>query len=99
MLTIIEMIWIAHGPFANQASFGETMSLSDGSRGNIPAHAVTASSSLIIITLVACRYLGGWIAALFFFFGAPSALLVGYLCDRMNRRNLLFIVVLLGGYG
>ena len=43
-----------------------------------------------------CSYLGGYIAALFFAVGAPSAMLVGYLCDRMNRRNLLFIVVVLG---
>ena len=43
-----------------------------------------------------CRYLGGYISALFFAVGAPSALLVGYLCDHMDRRNLLFIVVILG---
>ncbi len=41
-------------------------------------------------------YLGGYISALFFAVGAPSALLVGYLCDHMDRRNLLFIVVILG---
>ena len=44
----------------------------------------------------ACRYLGGYIAFPFFFVGALSAVLVGYLCDRMSRRNLLFVVVLLG---
>ena len=35
-------------------------------------------------------------AAAFFAVGAPAALLIGYLCDKFNRRNLLFIVVLLG---
>lgn len=35
-------------------------------------------------------------AAAFFAVGAPAALLIGYLCDKMNRRNLLFAVVLLG---
>ena len=35
-------------------------------------------------------------AAAFFAVGAPAALLIGYLCDKYNRRNLLFIVVLLG---
>ena len=43
-----------------------------------------------------CRYLGGYIAAAFFAVGAPAALCIGYLCDKMNRRNLLFAVVLLG---
>ena len=42
------------------------------------------------------KYLGGYVAALFFFVGAPSALIVGYLSDTSNRRNLLFYVVLLG---
>ena len=42
------------------------------------------------------RYLGGYIAAAFFAVGAPAALFIGYLCDKMNRRNLLFIVVILG---
>ena len=44
----------------------------------------------------ACRYLGGYIAAAFFAVGAPAALCIGYLSDKMNRRNLLFAVVLLG---
>lgn len=43
-----------------------------------------------------CRYLGGYIAAAFFAVGAPAALCIGYLCDKMNRRNLLFYVVILG---
>ena len=42
------------------------------------------------------RYLGGYIAAAFFAVGAPAALCIGYLCDKMNRRNLLFAVVILG---
>lgn len=42
------------------------------------------------------RYLGGYVAAAFFAVGAPAALLIGYLCDKYNRRNLLFIVVILG---
>ncbi|CAL5223333.1 g5832 [Coccomyxa viridis] len=42
------------------------------------------------------KYLGGYIAAAFFAVGAPAALCIGYLCDKMNRRNLLFAVVLLG---
>ncbi|CAK0784876.1 hypothetical protein CVIRNUC_008081 [Coccomyxa viridis] len=42
------------------------------------------------------KYLGGYIAAAFFAIGAPAALFIGYLCDKMNRRNLLFAVVLLG---
>jgi hypothetical protein len=28
--------------------------------------------------------------------GAPSALVIGFLSDRVNRRNLLFAIVLLG---
>ena len=52
-----------------------------------------------LYSLAACaaRYLGGVIQGLFFAVGAPSALIVGYLCDKLNRRNLLFIVVILGG--
>jgi MFS family permease len=42
------------------------------------------------------KYLGGYIAAGFYIIGAPSALLFGYLCDRMNRRNLLVACILLG---
>ena len=42
--------------------------------------------------------LGGWIAAAFFLVGAPSALLMGALTQSHNRRNLLFIIVLLGGF-
>ena len=45
-----------------------------------------------------CRYLGGYIAAAFFAVGAPAALCIGYLCDKMNRRNLLFAVVILGSW-
>ncbi|KAK9838287.1 hypothetical protein WJX81_002411 [Elliptochloris bilobata] len=41
-------------------------------------------------------YLGGYIAAAFFAMGAPSALVIGYLSDRVNRRHLLFSIVLLG---
>ena len=40
--------------------------------------------------------LGGWVAAAFFLVGAPSALAVGALSNSCNRRNLLFIVVVLG---
>ena len=36
------------------------------------------------------------IAASFFAVGAPAALLVGYLCDKVNRRDMLFVVVILG---
>eukprot|EP00887_Chlorella_sp_A99_P001012 scaffold5.g1012.t1 len=42
------------------------------------------------------KYLGGWIAAGFYLVGAPAALLFGYLADRCNRRNMLFLAVLLG---
>jgi len=45
---------------------------------------------------LARRYLGGYIAAAFFGMGAPSALVIGLLADRVNRRNLLFAIVLLG---
>ena len=45
---------------------------------------------------IALRLLGGVIAASFFAVGAPAALLIGYLCDKVNRRNLLFVVVILG---
>ena len=40
--------------------------------------------------------LGGWVAAAFFLVGAPAALAVGALANSWNRRNLLFIVVVLG---
>lgn len=40
--------------------------------------------------------LGGLIAGSFFLVGAPSALLMGVLTQSHNRRNLLFIIVLLG---
>jgi MFS family permease len=42
------------------------------------------------------QLLGGYISAAFFAVGAPAALLVGWLTDKMNRRNLLFIVAVLG---
>lgn len=42
------------------------------------------------------RYLGGYIAAAFYAVGAPAALVFGYLSDHVNRRNLLFVAVLLG---
>lgn len=42
------------------------------------------------------QLLGGWIGAAFFLVGAPSALLMGALAHSHNRRNLLFIVVLIG---
>ena len=41
-------------------------------------------------------YLGGWVSAAFFLVGAPAALLVGYISDRVNRKHLLLWVVLLG---
>lgn len=44
------------------------------------------------------KYLGGYIAAAFYMVGAPAALLFGYLSDTVNRRNLLFVAVLLGGW-
>eukprot|EP00195_Chlamydomonas_chlamydogama_P007517 CAMPEP_0202907246 /NCGR_PEP_ID=MMETSP1392-20130828/41834_1 /ASSEMBLY_ACC=CAM_ASM_000868 /TAXON_ID=225041 /ORGANISM="Chlamydomonas chlamydogama, Strain SAG 11-48b" /LENGTH=249 /DNA_ID=CAMNT_0049596059 /DNA_START=60 /DNA_END=805 /DNA_ORIENTATION=+ len=42
------------------------------------------------------QYLGGYISAGFFAVGAPAALLIGWLTDKINRRNLLFWVVLFG---
>lgn len=42
------------------------------------------------------KFLGGYIAAGFYMVGAPAALLFGYLSDTVNRRNLLFVAVLLG---
>lgn len=42
------------------------------------------------------RYLAGYVSAAFYMVGAPAALLFGYLSDTMNRRNLLFVAVLLG---
>jgi MFS family permease len=45
------------------------------------------------------KYLGGYIAAAFYMVGAPAALLFGYLSDTVNRRNLLFVAVLLGEWG
>lgn len=42
------------------------------------------------------QLIGGWIAATFFLVGAPSALLMGALTQSHSRRNLLFIIVLLG---
>ena len=42
------------------------------------------------------KYLGGYVAAGFYIVGAPAALLFGYLSDTVNRRNLLFIAVILG---
>ncbi len=42
------------------------------------------------------QLLGGAISSGFFAVGAPSALLIGWLSDRMDRRWLLFIVVILG---
>eukprot|EP00798_Chlamydomonas_sp_ICE-L_P009776 gene9778-7658_t len=42
------------------------------------------------------RYLGGYISAGFFAIGAPAALLMGFLSDRWNRKNLLVAVVIIG---
>ena len=42
------------------------------------------------------RLLGGVIAAAFYMVGAPAALLFGWLCDRVDRRWLLFLAVVLG---
>eukprot|EP00798_Chlamydomonas_sp_ICE-L_P021214 gene21214-28123_t len=42
------------------------------------------------------RYLGGYISAGFFAVGAPAALLMGFLTDRWNRKNLLLAVVIIG---
>jgi predicted MFS family arabinose efflux permease len=40
--------------------------------------------------------LGGALMACFFLVGAPAALIVGYLADRVRRVRLLFIVVAIG---
>ena len=40
--------------------------------------------------------LGGVIGSCFFVVGAPTALLTGWLSHSYNRRNLLFLVVILG---
>ncbi|RMZ55585.1 hypothetical protein APUTEX25_000168 [Auxenochlorella protothecoides] len=42
------------------------------------------------------RLLGGVVAASFYLVGAPAALLFGWLCDRVDRRRLLFAAVVLG---
>eukprot|EP00884_Botryococcus_braunii_P001211 jgi/Botrbrau1/11090/Bobra.0219s0002.2 len=42
------------------------------------------------------KYLGGYISAVFFAVGAPAAFVIGYLSHRMNRKDLLFLVILLG---
>ena len=45
------------------------------------------------------RLLGGDIALAFFGFGAPSSLLVGWLADIVDRRNLFVLIVLIGKAG
>lgn len=42
------------------------------------------------------RYLGGYIAAAFYLFGAPAAILFGYLSHTVSRRALFLLAVLLG---
>ena len=42
------------------------------------------------------QYLGGYIGAAFYLFGAPAALLFGYLSNYVSRRLLFVIAVLLG---
>jgi MFS family permease len=42
------------------------------------------------------KYLGGYIGAAFYMFGAPAAILFGYLSTYVSRRLLFVIAVLLG---
>jgi predicted MFS family arabinose efflux permease len=42
------------------------------------------------------KYLGGYIGAAFYLFGAPAALLFGYLSNYVSRRLLFLVAVLLG---
>ena len=42
------------------------------------------------------KYLGGYIGAAFYMFGAPAALVFGYLSNYVSRRLLFVIAVLLG---
>lgn len=42
------------------------------------------------------KYLGGYIGAAFYIFGAPAALVFGYLSHFMSRRLLFLVAVLLG---
>jgi len=42
--------------------------------------------------------LGGYIAAAFYLFGAPAAIVFGYLSHTVSRRALFLIAVLLGEY-
>merc|ERR1712096_178930 len=44
------------------------------------------------------RRLGGQVQLGFFFVGGITSLVMGPLADRMNRVNLLFVVVLLGSF-
>eukprot|EP00752_Nemacystus_decipiens_P003485 g3218.t1 len=45
------------------------------------------------------RHLGGDIAIAFFGFGAPASLLIGWLTDVVDRRNLFVAIVLIGEMG
>eukprot|EP00903_Cladosiphon_okamuranus_P006010 g5930.t1 len=45
------------------------------------------------------RHLGGDIAIAFFGFGAPASLLIGWLTDVVDRRNLFVTIVLIGELG
>lgn len=40
--------------------------------------------------------MGGYIAAAFYLFGAPAAILFGYLSHTVSRRALFLLAVLLG---
>lgn len=43
--------------------------------------------------------LAGYLPAAFFGFGAPASLLIGWLTDVVDRRNLFVIVVVIGEVG
>ncbi|KIZ04154.1 major facilitator superfamily MFS-1 [Monoraphidium neglectum] len=41
-------------------------------------------------------YLGGYVMAAFFMIGAPSAIICGWLTDKVNRVHLLFAIIIIG---
>ncbi|GBF91667.1 MFS transporter [Raphidocelis subcapitata] len=78
------------------AAFAAMMALLNADQNLLAPNLTAAANDFGFNSLQKDTYLGGYVMAAFFLVGAPSAILCGYLTDKINRIHLLFVIVVVG---
>ncbi|KAI8473562.1 MAG: major facilitator superfamily domain-containing protein, partial [Monoraphidium minutum] len=77
-------------------TFSTMMALLSADQNLLAPNLTAAANDLGLNSYQKDTYLGGYVMAAFFLVGAPSAIVCGYLTDKVNRVHLLCAVVFVG---